>query len=131
MGEGGDRAAKVGSHSASVVGGNVHGDKAGLVEVNGKPCSKGELVENRFEARSGPWFCPADDESVVCILKDRTGGGRGERVRELAINIRLTDEALEDIGNNDEEIGSPWRRPLRHLIQSPGTPLRSTAVCPV
>jgi hypothetical protein len=103
------------------------------VKINSKASGRGKIIEEVFEAGDRRRIGLAEDQSVVGILNDRRGDHGGDRVGEVATLPGTSDDTLEDIHNNDEEVGesgSPWRKPLRQQIQSPGRPLSRIAVFP-
>ena len=49
--------------------------------------------------------CFDNNEGIVSVLKDRTGQGGIERVQEKPIMIGFDNKLLENVGDNDEEVG--------------------------
>jgi hypothetical protein len=75
------------------------------MEIDSQPSSGGEVIEDLFEAGSRLPVCFTKDESVIRILKDRARNLRGEGMQEGAFSPGQTDKALENVGDNNEEVG--------------------------
>jgi hypothetical protein len=83
----------------------VHGDEAGLVEVDSKARGRSEVIKNVPEANSRGKIGVAEDKSIINILKHRARDGRVDGMAKVVRSKSLMDEALQDISDNDEQIG--------------------------
>jgi hypothetical protein len=75
------------------------------VEIDRKPCGQSEVIEDTLKACSRFHGGLAQDKGIIGVLKDGTGGVRGEGVGQGPRLPRGTDKALQHIRHNDEEVG--------------------------
>lgn len=103
--EGGDWGPQDGGHISRDSRLGVHGDEARFVEIDRKPCGQCEVIEDKLKAGRRLDGGLAQNKGIIGVLQNGTRGIRGEWVGQGPSLPRGTDEALQHIRHNDEEVG--------------------------
>jgi hypothetical protein len=90
------------------------------VEVDGKAGRAREVIQNSLESSDGSSVTSGQNECVVCVLKDRAWQVGVNRVHKIPTGGSATDEALEDICDDDETV---WRERIALTETAPTSDL--------
>jgi hypothetical protein len=82
----------------------MHRNEAGFVEVDGEAGCRSKIIEDLLEVGNRNVVHPTENKGIVSVLEHRAWKIWGERVTHFAISPSFTDEALENVSDDDEKV---------------------------
>jgi hypothetical protein len=105
LGKGRDHHAKDVSEASSSSVVHTNWEEGGFMEINGKASSKSKVIDGLFNSGNRRDRCPSKNKHIIDILKHRARDIINSRVAKILDIDPMDNKAMENVNDNDEQIG--------------------------